>query len=147
VSARNRTLSDDDQVGAATERPWRGTTSSVTQLTSREADEDVLERDLASCDREHIGVFFVLLDQAGRCVYGQDLAAVHDRDAVAHRLRLLHRMRGQQDAAAALADARDSVPKLTPRLRVQTARRLVKQDERRDEDCRDEQQDALLLPA
>src|SRR2546422_676295 len=92
---------------------------SLTEITSRETDEDVLERDLTSRDREHIGVVFVLLDQAGGCVDGQDLAVVHDRDAVAHRLRLLHRMRGQQDAAAALADALDSVPTLTPRLRVE----------------------------
>src|SRR5438270_1714485 len=86
---------------------------------SRETDEDVLERGLASRDREHIGVVFVLLDQTGRCIDGQDLAVVHDRDAVAHRLRLLHRMRGQQDAASALANALDSVPKLAPRLRVE----------------------------
>src|ERR1700687_265633 len=92
---------------------------SLTELTSGETDEDVLERDRASRDREHIGVVFVLLDQAGGGIDGQDLAVVHDRDAVAHRLRLLHRMRGHQDAAAALADALDSVPKLTPRLRVE----------------------------
>src|SRR6266849_2644198 len=120
---------------------------SLTEITSRETDEDVLERDLASSDREHIGVVFVLLDQTGRCVDGQDLAVVHDRDAVAHRLRLLHRMRGQEDAPAAPADALDSVPKLTPRLRVEAGRRLVNQDERRVVDCRDEQRQALLLPA
>src|SRR6202165_627376 len=52
---------------------------SLTELTSSETDEDVLERDLASRDSEHIGVVLVLLDQAGRCVDGQDLAGVHDR--------------------------------------------------------------------
>src|SRR5207245_11130150 len=75
---------------------------SVTDLTSRETDEDVFECYVASRDSEHIGVVFVLLDQAGRYVDCKDLAGVHDRDAVAHRLRLPHRLRRQQDAAVVL---------------------------------------------
>src|SRR6185437_14996126 len=75
---------------------------SLTELGSRETDEDVLECDLSPRDSKHVGVVLVLFDQARRGVEGQDLAVVHDRDAVAHRLRLLHRMRGHQDAAAAL---------------------------------------------
>jgi ABC-type multidrug transport system ATPase subunit len=42
-----------------------------------------MEEAQSVCDREHVGVVFVLLDQAGRCVDGQDLAVVHDCDALA----------------------------------------------------------------
>src|SRR5436853_22549 len=64
-----------------------------------------------------------------------------------HRRSLLHRVRGQEHPATALAHLLDPVPQLAPSLRVQTGGRLVEEHEWRVMDRRDQQRQALLLPA
>lgn len=90
-------------------------------------------------------VVLVLGDQVLRCLARQQRAVVDDRDAIAHRLGLLHRMGGQQNAPALLSDVLDPTPELATRLRVETSRRLVQQQQRRIVDDRDVEREALLL--
>src|SRR2546430_11580437 len=54
-------------------------------------------------------------DESGWRAYRQDLAVIHDGDAITNCLRLLHRVCREKDAAPLFAEPLDSVPKLTPR--------------------------------
>src|ERR1700761_6331213 len=82
---------------------------SVTDFTSRQSDEDVFEGYGTTGDRFHARVVLVGLDEVFWRVGREDRAMVDDRDAVTHRLRLFHRVGGEQDAAAAPPQLLDAV--------------------------------------
>ena len=83
----------------------------------------------------------------GRRADRDDLAFVDDRDAVAEPLGLLDIVRGQQDGALLVAKGADERVDLVTRLRVETARRLIQEQELRIVDQREREREALLLPA
>ena len=56
-------------------------------------------------------------------------AVVHDADAVAERVRLVHVVRRDQDGAAGFAEPLEHAPELPPRLRVEAGRRLVEKQQ------------------
>ena len=89
----------------------------------------------------------MLGNQPGRGVETHDLPVVDDRDAIADGLSFLHRMRGEQNAAATLPQMLDSLPKLAARLGIETGGWLVEQDQRRVVHCGDQQREPLLLAA
>src|SRR5579862_2636279 len=110
ASALSRTLSDHGHVGTAAARRSRIAAPSVTQVASGQRDENVLEGDLSVRRLEDPGIVAMGGDEVGRRAHGQDLPVVHDGDAIADRLRLLHRMGREQDAAALLAEPLDPFP-------------------------------------
>src|ERR1700760_2481798 len=104
-SARSRELNTRRSGGPVTVPSGVGAVVElVTDLAPGQTDEDILERDPAAGDRPHARIVLVLLDQIVRGLDREKRAVVDDRDAVAHRLGLLHRMCRQQDASAALPD-------------------------------------------
>src|SRR6267143_4479192 len=58
-----------------------------------------------------------------------DLAVIHDRDAVAQPLGFLHVVRREQHGAASGAKPADDLPQLPARVRVETRRRLVEEQQ------------------
>jgi hypothetical protein len=89
----------------------------------------------------------MLLDQVTRRLGRQQRAVINDRNPIADRLGLLHRVRRQEDAAALLADVLDPAPQLAARLGIKARGRLVEQEQRGIVDDRDVQSEALLLSA
>jgi len=89
----------------------------------------------------------MLLDQVTRRLGRQQRAVINDRNPIADRLGLLHRVRRQEDAAALLADVLDPAPQLAARLGIKARGRLVEQQQRGIVDDRDVQSEALLLSA
>ncbi len=77
----------------------------------------------------------------------QQPALIDDRDSIADRLGLLHRVRCQKDASALLADVLDPAPQLTAGLRIKAGGGLVEQQQCGVVDDRDVQGETLLLPA
>lgn len=75
-----------------------------------------------------------MVDHA-RCV--THLAAVHDGDARAQGVRLLHAVRCEEHGAPALALALDDAPDVAPRRWVNAGRGLVEDDHGRLTDERD----------
>ena len=75
------------------------------------------------------------------------LPVVHDADAIAQRVRLVHVMRGDQDRAAALAKPLEHVPQLAARLRIEAGRRLVEKQQLGLARQRARHRQPLLLPA
>ena len=69
------------------------------------------------------------------------------RDAVGEALGLLHQVRDQQDGDATVADARDELPGLAARLRVEARRELVEDRHARSADEREGDREPLLLAA
>jgi hypothetical protein len=65
--------------------------------------------------------------QRGRRPGGDDLAVVHDGDAVAQRIRLVQVVRGDEDGHAVTAEPADLVPHVGAALRVQAGGRLVEE--------------------
>ena len=59
----------------------------------------------------------------------QDLAPIHDPDAIAQLVGLLHVVRRQHDGLAAGVQARDDLPQADPALRVEAGRRLVEEQD------------------
>ena len=59
-----------------------------------------------------IRIIFVFLDERVRAVDDDDASVVHDRNAVADRLRFFHGMCREEHAAARLFHCLDSVPQL-----------------------------------
>src|SRR3984893_19325597 len=98
---------------------------SVAKVTSGQSDEDIFERDLAMGHLAHAWVIFVLLDEPSRCIDRDQPATVDDGHPVTHRLRLLHGVGRQEDAAANVAQPFDPIPQLPASLRVQAGRRLI----------------------
>src|ERR1700742_1013268 len=71
----------------------------VTNLAPGESDEHVLQRHLTASDLLDPRIVPVLLDQVMRRLGRQERAVIDNRDPIADRLRLLHRVRRQQDAS------------------------------------------------
>ena len=70
------------------------------------------------------------LSSSGRAL-GDDLAAVHDGDPVAERVRLLQVVRGEEHRHALVAQPAHLVPHVRAGLRVQAGGRLVQEDDLR----------------
>ena len=85
-------------------------------------------------------------DACGR-VDGDDPAAVDDRHPVGEALRLLHEVGNEQDGDASIADGRDQVPRLAPRLRVEAGGQLVEDRDLRPPHQGEGDGEALLLPS
>src|SRR6185369_11788981 len=85
-------------------------------------------------------------DQLGGRAERDDAPVVHDRDAVAEPLSLVHIMRREQRGAALPAKRLDQVPELPPRLRVQARRGLVEEQQLGIVDERARERQALALP-
>src|ERR1017187_7715359 len=60
-----------------------------------------------------------------------DLSMVHDADAVAEPLRLLHIVSRQNDGAARLLEPVHQVPQMTPRWRIETGGGLIEKEQLR----------------
>ena len=71
----------------------------------------------------------VLLDQRARAALGDDLRLVHDDEAVAQLLGLVHVVGGQDQRHAALLEPVQPVPEQVPGLRVEAGRRLVEEEQ------------------
>ena len=84
---------------------------------------------------------------AGRCVEGEDLAVIHDRDAIAELLRLLHVVRGEQDRLAVAVELAEYVPQREAALRIEPRRRLVEEQNRRPVEDRARDHQPLRHPA
>ncbi len=69
----------------------------------------------------------VLTDERERRSLGHDVAAVHDDQAVAQLLGLVHVVGGEHQGDALLLEPEELLPHHVPRLRVETRRRLVEQ--------------------
>ena len=80
-------------------------------------------------------------------VEGDDPAAVHDRDAIAELLRLLHVVGRQHDGVAPVAKRAHEAPQVAARLRVEAGGRLVEEQDARIVDERRRDAEALLLAA
>ncbi len=76
-----------------------------------------------------------------------DLAAIHDRDAVAERRRFFHVMRGDEHGAAPFAEMLDDLPQRLSRARIEARGGLVEKEELRITDQRAREGDALALAA
>src|SRR5215469_4598772 len=60
--------------------------------------------------------------------FGDHLPMIHDGQAIAESLRLVHVMRGQQNRAAVLLKAANDIPKLATALRIEAGVRFVKKE-------------------
>ena len=69
--------------------------------------------------------------QGGGAVEGDDLAVVHDRDALAHRLRLLEVVGGQQHRGPLAVDFPHELPQGVAQLHVDPGGRLVEDQQAR----------------
>ena len=76
-----------------------------------------------------------------------DVAVVHDGDAIAQLLRLIHVVRRQHDRPALALEGDDQIPQLAPGLRIEAGRRLVEEDQLGIADERARQRQALFLAA
>jgi len=72
---------------------------------------------------------------------------VDDRDAVAEALRFVHVVRGEQNRAPRRLELLDELPDLPPRLRVESRRRLVEEEQLRIADDGARERQTLLLSA
>ena len=74
-----------------------------------------------------------------------DPSVIHDADAVAEPLRLIHVVGGQDDGATRLFELVHEVPQMTPRLRVEASGRLIEKKQFRIADqCAGHGQPLLL---
>ncbi len=64
-----------------------------------------------------------------RGVEGEDLAVVHDRDAVTELVRLLHVVSCQHDRLTLLVQIAEDLPQREAALRVEPSRRLVHEED------------------
>jgi hypothetical protein len=69
----------------------------------------------------------VLLDEAARAALRDDAPLVHDDEAVAQLLGLVHVVRRDDEGHALALEPEEPVPQDVPRLRVQPGRRLVEE--------------------
>jgi len=84
-------------------------------------------------------------DQLARRSERDHPAVVHDGDAVAQPLRLVHVVRRQHDAPPARAQLHDEVPELPARLRIEAGGRLVEEEQLGIAHHRARQREPLLL--
>src|ERR1700733_10692309 len=103
-SARSSDLRTSPSGGAAV--GWE----LVTDLAPGETDEHVLQGDLTVGDVPNPRIVAVLGDQIPWRLGGEQGAVVDERDSIADRLGLIHRVRGQEDAPAALSEMFDAGP-------------------------------------
>ena len=75
------------------------------------------------------------------------LAVIHDADAIAQRVRLVHVVRRNQDRAAGFAEPLEHAPQLPPRLRIESGRRLVEKQQIGRAGHRTRDRQSLLLAA
>src|SRR6185369_17325645 len=80
-------------------------------------------------DSHHVAGYLPL--QRLRGALGHYLAAVHDADPVAERIRLVEVVRGQEDRDTLVTEPADLVPHMRTRLRVQSGRGLVQEHDLR----------------
>ena len=86
-------------------------------------------------------------DQLLRSAQRDDAAVIHDGDAVAQALGLIHVVRGENDGAARLLELVDQVPQMAARLGIEAGGRLVEKQQLRIADQRAGHGQPLLLPA
>src|SRR2546426_5957820 len=86
-------------------------------------------------------------DQLARRPKRNDLAVIHDRDAVAQALGFLHVVGREQHGPAVRAEPADDFPQLPSRLRIQAGRRLIEEQQLGFADERARDGEALLLTA
>src|SRR2546427_12949888 len=86
-------------------------------------------------------------DQLARRPKRNDLAVIHDRDAVAQALGFLHVVGREQHGPAVRAEPADDFPQLPSRLRIQAGRRLIEEQQLGFADERARDGEALLLAA
>ena len=82
-----------------------------------------------------------------RRINGDNFTVVHNRQAVAQQLSLVHIMRCQHDGNTLIADLFDQIPEIAASLRIQPSGRLVEEQHRRIVNQRRRDGEALLLPA
>src|SRR5579863_10604124 len=63
------------------------------------------------------------LNQIRRRTFGNDLAMIHDHQAVAKAFSLVHVMRSQQNCASAALKVANDIPELTAALRIEPSGR------------------------
>src|SRR3954453_5797360 len=109
-----------ESAGGASRRANIAQITSFTQLVADERAERVLEVGF----RPHPS------GQLRRRADRTHHALVHERDAVAQRLRLVHVMGGEQDGEARVPEVVDPLPHAGPADRIEPDRRLVEDHER-----------------
>src|SRR2546427_7087941 len=128
-----------DSVGT---RPHRRHTPHLSQ------DLDQIVRNPALRQREvHHVVRAQRRNQLLGSSLGDDLAVIHDRDAIAEALGFLHIVRREQHRPAVRTEAADDFPQLPARLRIQAGRRLIEEQQLGFADERARDGEALLLTA
>src|SRR5207245_9693176 len=70
-----------------------------------------------------------LRDERGWTAVGHDLAVVQNRDVVRELLRLVEIVRREEDRPPLPLEVSDQRPKLPPRARIETGRRLIEEQE------------------
>src|SRR5258707_1519814 len=86
-------------------------------------------------------------NQAGGGIQSNDVSAIHNSDAVAQDLSLVHVMSGQDDCLALLTQPQDDIPERATALGVERGRWLVQDEYLGIVDQRDCQRQALALTA
>ena len=69
-------------------------------------------------------------DELLRSAKGDDLAMIHDGDAVAEALSFVHVVRGENNCAPSLSELVDEVPEMASGLRIEAGCRLVEKENR-----------------
>src|SRR5262249_14005872 len=75
-----------------------------------------------------------------------DLPVIHNGDTIAQALSLIHVMRRQNDRAPCLLQLIHQIPQVTPRLWIESRRRLIKKQQFRIANQRTRHRQPLLLP-
>ena len=85
------------------------------------------------------------LDQFRRRAQCDDLAVIHDRDAIAESRGFFHVVRGHQHGASARAKLLDHFPEVESRLWIETGGRLIEEENVGIVDQRASDAESLLL--
>src|SRR6266571_4047846 len=107
---------ESDAAGA---RPHGGHATEAPHAVRQVAGRTVRDRELDDVLGPQRG------DELARRAERNDLAVIHDRDAVAEALGFLHVVRREQHGAALRAEAANDRPQLPARLRIEAGGRLV----------------------
>ena len=84
-------------------------------------------------------------DELLRCAEGDDLAVVHDGDAVAEALGFVHVVGGEDDGSAGLFELVDEIPEMATGLGIEAGGGLIEEEEFRIADEGAGHGEALLL--